>query len=46
VLPSDPVLQTPQIIEGLCEGPRSLVEESGRVRLIAQPLAVPLGRVA
>ena len=46
MLPTDPVLQALQIIEGLCEGPGSLVEESGRVRLVAPPLAVPLDRVA
>jgi hypothetical protein len=46
VLPTDPVLQALQIIEGLCEGPGSLVETSGRVRLVAPPLAVSLDRVA
>ena len=46
VLPTDPVLQALQIIEGLCEGPGNLVETSGRVRLVAPPLAVPLDRVA
>ncbi len=46
VLPTDPVLLALQGVEGLIDGARSLVEDSGRVRLVAQPLAVPLDRVA
>ena len=46
MLPTDPLLQALQIIEGLCEGPGSVFEESGRVRLVASPLAVSLDRVA
>jgi hypothetical protein len=46
VLPSDPVLMSLQTIVGLTEGARESVEDSGRVRLIARPVAVSLDRVA
>jgi len=46
VLPSDPVLLSLQTIVGLTEEPRNPLEDSGKVRLIAQPGAVSLDRVA
>ena len=46
VLPSDPVLMSLQTIVGLTEEARDHAENSGRVRLVAQPEAVSLDRVA
>jgi hypothetical protein len=46
VLPSDPVLLSLQTIVGLTEEVRDHVENYGRVRLVAQPGAVSLDRVA
>ena len=46
VLPSDPVLLSLQTIVGLAEEVRDPAENSGRVRLVAQPGAVTLDRVA
>jgi hypothetical protein len=46
VLPTDPVLLSLQTIVGLSEGVREHAENSGRVRLVAQPGAVSLDRVA
>jgi hypothetical protein len=46
VLPSDPVLLSLQTIVGLAEEVRDRAENSGRVRLVAQPGAVSLDRVA
>ncbi len=46
VLPSDPVLMSLQTIMGLSEEVRDHGENSGRVRLVAQPGAVSLDRVA
>jgi hypothetical protein len=46
VLPSDPVLLSLQTIVGLAEEVRDHGENSGRVRLVAQPGAVSLDRVA
>jgi hypothetical protein len=44
--PSDPVLLLLQTIVGLFEEVRDPAENSGRVRLIAQPGVVSLDRVA
>jgi hypothetical protein len=44
--PADTVLLLLQTIVGLGEGPRNPLEDSGRMRLVAQPRAVPLDRVA
>jgi hypothetical protein len=46
VLPTDPVLLSLQTIVGLTEEVRDHAENSGRVRLVAQPGAVSLDRVA
>jgi hypothetical protein len=46
VLPTDPVLLSLQTIVGLTEEVRDHPENSGRVRLVAQPGAVSLDRVA
>ena len=46
VLPTDPVLLSLQTIVGLTEEVRDQAENSGRVRLVAQPGAVSLDRVA
>jgi hypothetical protein len=46
VLSSDPVLLSLQTIVGLTEEVRDQAENSGRVRLVAQPGAVSLDRVA
>jgi hypothetical protein len=46
VLPSDPILMSLQTIVGLAEGSRDSLEDSGRVRLVAQPGAISLDRVA
>jgi hypothetical protein len=46
VLPTDPVLLSLQTIVGLTEAVRDHAENSGRVRLVAQPGAVSLDRVA
>jgi hypothetical protein len=46
VLPTDPVLLSLQTIVGLTEEVRDHAEYSGRVRLVAQPGAVSLDRVA
>jgi hypothetical protein len=46
VLPTDPVLQSLQTIVGLTEEVGDRAEHSGRVRLVAQPGAVSLDRVA
>jgi hypothetical protein len=46
VLPSDSVLLSLQTIVGLSEEVRDHAENSGRVRLVAQPGAVSLDRVA
>ncbi len=46
VLPSDPVLLSLQTIVGLTEEVRNHGENSGSVRLVAQPRAVMLDRVA
>ena len=46
VLPTDPVLLSLQTIVGLAEGPRNPLEDSGKMRLVAQPGAVFLDRVA
>jgi hypothetical protein len=45
VLPTDPVLLSLQTIVGLTEELRDHAENSGRVRLVAQPGAVSLDRV-
>ncbi len=46
VLPSDSVLLSLQTIVGLTEGSRDSLEDSGKVRLVAQPGVVSLDRVA
>ncbi len=46
VLPTEPVLLSLQALVGLSEGPRDPREDSGRMRLVAQPGAVMLDRVA
>jgi hypothetical protein len=46
VLPTDPVLMSLQTIVGLTEAVRDHLEDSGRVRFIAQPGAVSIDRVA
>ena len=46
VLPTDPVLLSLQTIVGLTEEIRDHAENSGSVRLVAQPGAVSLDRVA
>ena len=46
VLPTDPVLLSLQTIVGLTEEVLDRAENSGRVRLVAQPGAVSLDRVA
>jgi len=46
VLPTDPMLLSLQTIVGLTEEVRDRAENSGRVRLVAQPGAVSLDRVA
>jgi hypothetical protein len=46
VLSTDPVLLSLQTIVGLTEGVRDQAENSGRLRLVAQPGAVSLDRVA
>jgi hypothetical protein len=46
VLPTDPVLLSLQTIVGLSEEVRDRAENSGRVRLVAQPGVVSLDRVA
>jgi hypothetical protein len=46
VLPTDPVLLSLQTIGGLTEGPRDSLADSGGVRLVTQPGAVSLDRVA
>ena len=46
MLPTDPVLLSLQTIVGLTEEVRDRGENSGRVRLVAQPGAVSLDRVA
>jgi hypothetical protein len=46
VLPTDPVLLSLQTIVGLAEEVRDRAENSGCVRLVAQPGAVSLDRVA
>jgi hypothetical protein len=46
VLPSDPVLMSLQTIVGLTEKVHDRAENSGRVRLVAQPGAISLDRVA
>jgi hypothetical protein len=46
VLPTDPVLLSLQTIVGLTEEVRDHAEDAGRVRLVAQPGAVTLDRVA
>lgn len=46
VLPSDPVLLSLQAIVGLSEGSRDSLDDSGKVRLVAQPGTVMLARVA
>jgi hypothetical protein len=46
VLPTDPVWMSLQTIVGLTEEVRDQAENSERVRLVAQPGAVPLDRVA
>jgi hypothetical protein len=46
VLPTDPVLLSLQSIVGLTEGLRDHAETSSRMRLVAQPGAVSLDRVA
>jgi hypothetical protein len=46
VLPTDPVLLSLLTIVGLTEEVRDQAENSGRVRLVAQPGAVSLDRVA
>jgi hypothetical protein len=46
VLPTDPVLLSLQMIVGLTEKVRDHAEYSGRARLVAQPGAVSLDRVA
>jgi hypothetical protein len=46
VLPTDPVLLSMQMIVGLAEEVRDQADNSGRVRLVAQPGAVSLDRVA
>ena len=46
MLPTDPVLLSLQTIVGLAEEVRDQAENSGRVRLVAQPGAVSLDRVA
>jgi hypothetical protein len=46
VLPTDPVLLSLQTIVGLAEGPRNPLEESGKIRLVAQPGGVSIDRVA
>jgi hypothetical protein len=46
VLPTDPVLLSLQTIMGLSERVRDQAENSGHVRLVAQPGAVSLDRVA
>jgi hypothetical protein len=44
--PVDPVLLLLQTIVGLGEGPRNPLEDSGKMRLVAQPGAVSIDRVA
>jgi len=46
MLPTDPMLLSLQTIVGLTEEVRDQAENSGRVRLVAQPGAVSLDRVA
>jgi len=46
VLPIDPVRLSVQTIVGLTEEVRDHAENSGRIRLVAQPGAVSLNRVA
>ena len=46
VLPTDPVLLSLQTIVGLAEEVRDQAENSGHVRLVAQPGAVSLDRLA
>jgi hypothetical protein len=46
VLPTDPVLLSLQTIVGLAEEVRDQAENSGHVRLVAQPGAVSLDHVA